>query len=241
MLWSVARLHCAHCARAASTYEPVYYRRETYVWCLSEFTMLSLRSCCCCCPYSSLLCSIAKLNGNHDTPPWTLNAQTSRPLSFGCFQIIFFFLAFLFFIILRCFAVGSICRHLVLCLGRLINFLFCNHSRHDSCAFSVYSNSRHFLCSLGIIFIWILFWFSWLPHKHLGNLWDRERYYKIIVEGYLLLHKYIELIRNWCIYRIYLNVFATDTTDSLWPMLMSHSVRVHADDYYSRQAVYVIL
>lgn len=242
MLWSVACSHCAHCARAAaSTYEPVYYRRETYVWCLSEFTMLSLwHAVVVAVRIHRFFAQLPNSTATTTRPPGRLTPKRLVHCLLGVFKS-FFFLAFLFFIILRCFALGSICRHLVLCLGCLINFLFCNHSRHDSCAFSVYSNSRHFLCSLGIIFIWILFWFSWLPHKHLGNLWDRERYYKIIVEGYLLLHKYMKLIRNWCIYRIYLNVFATDTTDSLWPMLTSHSVRVHADDYYSRQAVYVIL
>lgn len=156
MLWSVACSLCAHCARAASANEPVYYSGETYVWCLCEFTMLS-----------SLLCSIAKLNGNHGTPPLTPKRLAH---CFWMFSNLFFwrfyFSSFYAALHWAQFVDTSFC-----CLGRLINFLFCNHIRHDSCAFcrSIAILGISFAL-FSIIFIWILFWFSRLPHKHLGNL-----------------------------------------------------------------------
>lgn len=119
--------------------------------CLSEFTMLSLwHAVVVAVRIHRFFAQLPNSTATTTRPPGRLTPKRLVHCLLGVFKSFFFFLAFLFFIILRCFALGSICRHLVLCLGRLINFLFCNHSRHDSCAFSVYSNSRHFLCSLAL-------------------------------------------------------------------------------------------
>lgn len=176
MLWSVACSHCAHCARAASANEPVYYRGGKHM----------------CDVYASLLCWVrffAQLPNSTATTARPLWRPNVSPIVFGCFQIFFFwrfyFSSFYAALHWAQFVDTSFC-----CLGRLINFLFCNHIRHDSCAFcrSIAILGISFAL-FSIIFIWILFWFSRLPHKHLGNLC--ETYYKIIVEGYLSLQKYI--------------------------------------------------
>lgn len=177
MLWSVACSYCAHCARASAN-EPVYYRG-------GNICVMSMRV------YYVEFASLLNCQTQRQPRHAPFDAQTSRPLFLDVFKSFFpFFLAFLFFIILRCFALGSICRHLVLLSWPPYKFpILQPHSAWFMCVCRSIAILGISFALFSIIFIWILFWFSRLPHKHLGNLC--ETYYKIIVEGYLSLQKYI--------------------------------------------------